>query len=275
MERVRCIAVDWSGAIDRGYQRKHIWLAEAEAGGLIRLENRQIRDDVVATLVNEIQPGGPVAIGLDFAFSFPQWYLQRRNRQNVRALWDLAAEEGEQWLAGDTWPFWGRPGRFRTHPENLTMDLRFRETDAEQMGRGQPKSVFQVNGGGAVGTGTIRGIPALARLQDAGATIWPFDAPERGRSNVIEIYPRLFYGREVTTKDSAEGRDSRQRYLALHYALLERRWRDSMVGSGDAFDAGVSALVMNANSGDLQRLQQAAEPRRLLEGEIWSPAQPG
>ena len=110
MERVRCIAVDWSGAIDRGYQRKHIWLAEAEAGGLIRLENRQIRDDVVATLVNEIQPGGPVAIGLDFAFSFPQWYLQRRNRQNVRALWDLAAEEGEQWLAGDTWPFWRAQG---------------------------------------------------------------------------------------------------------------------------------------------------------------------
>ena len=38
MERVQCIAVDWSGAIARGYQREHIWLAVAELGRLIRLE---------------------------------------------------------------------------------------------------------------------------------------------------------------------------------------------------------------------------------------------
>ena len=275
MERVRCIAVDWSGAIARGYQREHIWLAVAEPGRLIRLEHGLTRDEVVATLVNEIQPGGPVAIGLDFAFSFPQWYLERRNRQNVRALWDLAAGEGEQWLAGDTCPFWGRPGPYEHRPENLTVDLQFRETDEEQMGRGQPKSVFKVNGAGAVGTGTIRGLPALARLQDAGATIWPFDAPNPGRPNVIEIYPRVFYGGGVINNGNVRGRDARGVYLERNYAGLEQHWRDTMTGSGDAFDAGVSALVMSTHAGDLQILQQAVEPRRLMEGEIWSPAQPG
>ena len=268
MESVSCIAVDWSGRKDERGQRKHIWLAEVESGRLIRLENRRTRDEVVAVLVEEIESGGSVVIGLDFAFSFPEWYLQWRNRQNVRTLWDLAAEKGDQWLAGDTCPFWGRPGRYQKRPANLTVDLRFRQTDEDHGG----KSVFQVYGAGAVGTGTIRGLPALARLQDAGATIWPFDAPNAGRPNVIEIYPRVFYGRGVKNNRTDEGRESRMAYLEGEYARLERHWRDIMTGSEDAFDAGVSALVMSARAGELQRLQQATERRRLMEGEIWSPA---
>ena len=195
MESVSCIAVDWSGSKDEGGQRKHIWLAEAESGRLIRLENRRTRDEVVAVLVEEIESGGSVVIGLDFAFSFPEWYLQRCNRQNVRTLWDLAAEKGDQWLAGDTCPFWGRPGRYQKRPANLTVDLRFRQTDEDHGG----KSVFQVYGAGAVGTGTIRGLPALARLQDAGATIWPFDAPNAGRPNVMRYTLACFTDGESRT----------------------------------------------------------------------------
>ena len=92
------------------------------------------------------------------------------------------------------------------------------------------------------------------------------------RPNVIEIYPRVFYGRGVINNSTDKGRESRMVYLEGEYVRLERHWRDIMTGSEDAFDAGVSALVMSARAGELQRLQQATERRRLMEGEIWSPA---
>ena len=268
MDDIKCIAVDWSGAQNEEGQLAHIWLAEAEAGRLNRLTNGFTRDEVVDLLVAEIRSDDPVIIGLDFAFSFPEWYLQRRNLRNARGLWKLAQEEGDQWLNGETWPFWGRRDTtYQKRPGDLTEDLRLRATDWNH----NAKSVFQINGGGSVGTGSIRGLPALMRLQNAGATIWPFDVPRPGTPNVIEIYPRVFYGRGVRNNRAVGGRNSRRDYLKARYAWLERHWRDIMTGSDDAFDAGVSALVMSANAANIQALQQAAQPPMSLEGEIWAP----
>ena len=271
MERVTCIAVDWSGSEGEEAQLAHIWLAVAESDSLIRLKNGLTRDEAIAMLVKEIESGDEVVIGFDFAFSFPQWYLLHRKLCCVHELWDLAEREGEEWLSGLRWPFWGRPGPYQKRPGNLKDLFQFRQTDRDHRSS-RPKSVFQVYGSGAVGTGTVRGLPALARLQDAGAAIWPFDVPEPGRPSVIEIYPRLFYGREVINNGSVGGRDSRKSYLETHYAHLERHWRDSMIGSADAFDAGVSALVMSAYAGDLRRLEQASQAPKSFEGEIWFPS---
>lgn len=269
MEGLKCIAVDWSGAQDEQGQLAHIWLAVAEAGSLNRLTNGFTRDEVVAVLVEEIKSDEPVIIGLDFAFSFPQWYLQWRNKQNARGLWKLAEAEGDQWLNGDTWPFWGRRDTtYQKRPADLTEDLRLRATEEDH---NTAKSVFQINGKGSVGTGTIRGLPALKRLQDAGATIWPFDAVNPNGSNVVEIYPRAFYGRGVINNRAVRGRNCRRVYLEKLYPCLERYWRDIMTGSDDAFDAGVSALVMSANAANIQALQQPAQLQRLREGEIWTP----
>ena len=44
-----------------------------------------------------------------------------------------------------------------------------------------------------------------------------------------------------------------------------------MIASGDAFDAGVSALEMSTHVGDLQRLGPATERPVSVEGEIWAP----
>ena len=274
MESVKCIAVDWSGSQDEEGQLQGIWLAVAEARSLTRLKNGLTRDEAIATLVKEIESGGPLFIGLDFAFSFPQWYVTRLERCSARGLWDLAGEQGEEWLRGNTWPFWGREGPYRKLPENLTENLRFRQTDEDHR-NSHPKSVFQINGAGAVGTGTIRGLPKLACLQDAGAAIWPFDAPNPDGPNVIEIYPRVFYGTDVTNNNRVSGRDARNLYLDTHYAGLGRHWRDTMIGSGDAFDAGVSALVMSAHADELQGLKRATQEPKSVEGEIWSPSSKG
>lgn len=270
MKNVRYIAVDWSGNARKSGQRKAIRLAVAEEDRLVRLEGGRTRDEVIDLLVGEIKSGTPTFIGFDFAFSFPQWYLHKRQLDSAESLWKLAAKEQEAWLNGQTWPFWGRPGPYQHRHADLGEALRFRKTD-DGRGNGNPKSVFQVNGGGAVGTGTIRGLPALARLQDAGAAIWPFGDTQSCGTTVIEIYPRLFYGHAVRTGDSVAGENSRRAYLEREYGHVDRRWRDDMTESGDAFDAGVSALVMNANGGRLRGLRRTTDQRTLLEGKIWSP----
>lgn len=274
MENVKCIAVDWSGAKYEKGQLEGIWLAEAESNSLIRLRNGLTRDEVTANLKKEIKAGGPVFIGLDFAFSFPQWYLEREHPQIHSAydLWKLAASEGEKWLMGEVWPFWGKKKtKYQKRPNNLEDRLRFRQTDKCHRKSGI-KSVFQIAGTGTVGTGTIRGLPKLSCLREAGAAIWPFDVPKPDGPNIIEIYPRLFYGNDVKNNMSVSGRNSRKDYLEERYPCLERHWRDIMIGSDDAFDAGISALAMSAHAQDLQKLNPATQAPKTLEGKIWSPS---
>lgn len=211
-----------------------------------------------------------VVIGLDFAFSFPEWYLQHRQLVGARGLWGLAGAEGEEWLNGNTWPFWGRCGRYLKFPEDLGQHPQFRRTEEDHPDF-QPSSVFHVSGGGDVGTGTIRGLPALSRLQAAGAAIWPFNNANPGGATVIEIYPRLFYGRALTNNGSVQGRNDRTNFLEENHPHLEQHWKDTMIGSADAFDAGVSALVMSEHAGELCHLQAAAQPPYSVEGIIWSP----
>lgn len=271
MVDVRYIAVDWSGNAKPSVQRKAIRLAVVESGQLVRLEGGRTRVEVIDLLMVYVRQGVRTYIGMDFAFSFPAWYLRWRGLTAARGLWKLAAREQCTWLNGWTWPFWGRPGRYpKRPPVDLGEDRQFRRTD---LGRSQggPKSVFQVNFPGAVGTGTIRGMPWLVRLQDAGAAIWPFDAPKHSGATVVEIYPRLFYGRGVVTKDNLAGRNSRSEYLRLSYPNLGQPCRDAMIESGDAFDAGVSALFMSAYGASLSALQPLTDARMLLEGHIWMP----
>ena len=272
MESVTCIAVDWSGAKNEKGQLAGIWLAVAKSDSLIRLKNGLTRDEAIAMLVKEIESGGPLVIGLDFAFSFPHWFLQCRQLHSVNDLWELAASEGEEWLTGETFPFWGKKDtKYQKRPEDLKDHRQFRQTD-EQHITSNIKSVFQISGVGAVGTGTIRGLPELSRLQKAGAAIWPFDVPKPDGPNVIEIYPRLFYGSAVTNNMSVSGRNCRKSYLEKRYPRLERHWRDAMIGSDDAFDAGISALAMGTRAMELQKLKRATQLPKLLEGEIWPPS---
>ena len=126
-----------------------------------------------------------------------------------------------------------------------------------------PKSVFQIGGAGAVGTGSIRGMPYLRNLRQAGFGIWPFDPP--ARLTVIEIYPRVLTG-PVKKSDRTE----RERYLAGWN--IPEYLRRRTIDSEDAFDAAVSALVMSRHADDLVSLQPATDPDIRLEGSIWVPS---
>jgi hypothetical protein len=53
------------------------------------------------------------------------------------------------------------------------------------------KSIFQIGGAGAVGTGSVRGMPHLLTLAKNGFGIWPFS---EGWPRVVEIYPRALTG---------------------------------------------------------------------------------
>ena len=106
---MRILAIDWSGA-QGGGQRK-IWLAEVVDRRARRLENGRGRSELMRHLI-EMAAGDPeLAIGLDFAFAFPLWYLEARGVDSAADVWRLAEAEGEEWLAACEPPFWGRTGR--------------------------------------------------------------------------------------------------------------------------------------------------------------------
>jgi len=259
---LRVIAIDWSGALSGA--RKHIWLAEVHDGQLLRLESGRTREQVVQHLLDEAKRDREMIVGLDFAFSFPDWFLRQRSTETARELWSLIEREGESWLATCADPFWGRPGRKRPDPAVLPEEFRRTDREAPAIGSSRPKSVFQIGGAGAVGTGSIRGMPFLGMLSDADFSIWPFD-PVRLPA-VVEIYPRLLTGEVV--KSRPEARDV---YLRGNYPGLSHAAKVEAASSEDAFDAAVSALVMWEHREELLDLKQAADQTVLREGWIWAP----
>ena len=294
---MRALAVDWSGATHS--MRSRIWLAEAVyPGRLVRLEVISDRSAVVERLLSaagrtasrslngDSVPGAAgrpvsaassversnsvaalqlecVTIGLDFAFSFPTWFVEQAGVSSAPGLWAYVERCGESWLTACEPPFWGRPGR----PRPVAARLAFRRTElAVPRVRGiGPKSIFQIGGAGSVGTGSIRGMPVLRQLLDAGATIWPCTSAG-GWPVVVEIYPRLLTG-GVRKSNALE----RQKLLAERYPLLLAEHVGIAVRSEDAFDAAISALVMVEHLDDLCALPDEPDPQLRVEGRIWHP----
>jgi hypothetical protein len=254
------VAIDWSGR--RAGARRHLWWAEAHDGILLRLEAGRSRTEVADELVARAAEDPGVVVGFDFSFSLPEWFLRSRGYCSARELWDAASADGEEWLRVCDPPFWGRPGRAR--PE-LAAHLRHTEAAVAAVGGIRPKSSFQVGGAGSVGTGSVRGFPVLARLQDAGYAIWPFDAPA-APPVAIEIWPRSFTG-AVVKSDAA----ARATHLDRELPGLDPASRDAAAGSEDAFDAAVSAVVMSHHEAELRALPALAGDAARYEGWVWSP----
>src|SRR2546428_6566416 len=141
---MRALAVDWSGATHS--MRSRIWLAEAiEPGRLVGLEVISHRSAVVERLLSAAgrtasrplnghsvtgAAGRPVstassvarsnsvdalrfeyvAIGLDFAFSFPAWFVEQAGVSSAPELWAYVERCGEGWPAAREPPFLGRKG---------------------------------------------------------------------------------------------------------------------------------------------------------------------
>src|SRR6185312_11531388 len=109
-----------------------------------------------------------------------------------------------------------------------------------------PKSPFQIGGSGSVGTGSLRAMPFLLRLREAGFRVWPFESAALGakkpRPLLVEMYTRLLTGAVAKSNPAA-----RSAYLAAKrkadasYAGISRGVLAKALESEDAFDALVCA----------------------------------
>ncbi|MBJ7331588.1 MAG: DUF429 domain-containing protein [Solirubrobacteraceae bacterium] len=242
------IAVDWSGRADARHAET-IWAAEVIDGRLTSLQNGRTRDEVVAHL---IETTGDVTVGFDFSFSMPAWWFREQGWIGVEDAWRFARDRGEALITDHEPPFFGRAGS-KAPP----LAQRFRRTELTA----QPaKSIFQLAGAGAVGVGSLRGMPHLLSLREAGFAIWPFDAP--GPRTVVEIYPRLLIAEPVDKGRWAARRAYLRRFEDTQDPILLER----AAGSEDAFDAVVSALAMATGLGELA---MATDLDEQLEGRIW------
>ncbi|HEX2055522.1 MAG TPA: hypothetical protein VHF07_03450 [Nitrospiraceae bacterium] len=254
----RVFAVDWSG--DRLHAARKIWLAEVRDGELVRLENGRSREAIAEFFIEESKRDPRFIVGFDFCFSFPLWFCEELGVKTAAAIWEHVSLNGEEWIAACRSPFWGRRGTSCIAPGQ-----RFRRTECDRGLRrcgAWPKSIFQIGGAGTVGSGSLRGMPVLAALREAGFFVWPFDPP--GRPLVVEIYPRALTGPVNKSSDQR-----RRQYLLKRFPRLPQRQDARVSSSDDAFDAAVSALVMEKRVAEFSNLRGAADYSELLEGRIW------
>jgi hypothetical protein len=258
---VRVVAVDWSGRVAGA--RGAIWTAEAIDGTVTHLECGRTREEVVDHLLALAAVDPELAVGLDFSFSLPAWFLAARGYATADDLWAAAATEGEAWLAACAPPFWGRPGCPRP---DVPDPLRVTERALPAVGGVRPKSTFQVGGAGSVGTGAIRGFPALARLRAGGFRIWPFhDGPHLPVA--VEIYPRVCTGPVVKSRA-----DARRAHCRARLAHVDARLRELAADHEDAFDALCAVVAMDDHACAFPALPARLDARTRAEGEIWRPA---
>ncbi|HEV2645562.1 MAG TPA: hypothetical protein VGU46_04270 [Acidobacteriaceae bacterium] len=206
---------------------------------------------------------------------------------------------GEEWLhrACEDGRFWGvtGPGRTGKRPEEFSGEgLRrmMRTTDwenkiavrmaggdaerAEKMKGITAKSPFQIGGSGSVGTGSLRAMPVLERLREAGFRVWPFEDVEFGekapRPLLVEMYTRLLTGPVAKSNGVA-----RRAYLLAKrktdalYAGLGRGVLAKAYASEDAFDALVSCVEMVRWRGEFAGLKATRDEVLRLEGITWRP----
>jgi hypothetical protein len=235
-------------------------LAEVADGRLQRLEKGRDREAIAEHLLASLGRREKAVVGLDFAFSLPASFLLTSGLSSARDLWALT-DKHEAWLASCQPPFWGKRG---TRAPDIAERFRRTEHEAPTQAGIRAKSVFQIAGAGAVGTGSLRGMRLLHRFSTAGFSIWPFDPP--GWPLVLEIYPRLLTG--AIKKSHAP---SRIGYLRDRFPELPDDLRERASSSEDAFDAAVSAMVMASHIDDLATLPAVTDRQLLLEGLIWHP----
>jgi hypothetical protein len=299
----RVVAVDWSGDKGPG-QRKKIWAGVwTAATGKVTLESGRSRVELMEWLVELAGETPRMVVGVDCCFSFPAWFLREHGCGTVVDFWrKVAAGQGERWLARECEDvarderFWGAPHK---RPEQfcgagLRRSMRWTDMDNKitpKMLEGDPeraakvkgitpKSPFQIGGSGSVGTGSLRAMPFLLTLREAGFRIWPFEGSSVGAKRpaplLVEMYTRLLTG--AVAKSNAEARKA---YLAAKrradaaYAELSRGVLAKAYASEDGFDALVCCVEMVRCAGEFAGLRATRDEVLRLEGITWRPGVKG
>jgi hypothetical protein len=308
----RIIAIDWSGRVDAAGQRRHIWAgvwtaATPHSKEKVSLEAGRTREELIAWLIELARETPRMVVGIDCCFSYPAWFLAEHGCATVFDLWRAVADgKGEAWLHRDCADlrFWGKSGprRHGKRPaefsgDNLHRSFRLTDIDnkitpklelsnpaacAADVARAAkvlgitPKSPFQIGGSGSVGTGSLRAMPHLLTLREAGFRTWPFESvafsTKQPQPLLIEIYTRLLTGAVAKSNPAA-----RKAYLATRrktdpaYAAIPRSVLAKAQGSEDAFDALVCTIEMVYHRRSFASLRVTKDQTLRLEGITWQP----
>ncbi len=302
----RVVAVDYSGDKGPGQRKKiwaAVWTASARAGrvdgGSMLLEDGRSREELTEWLIGLAAETPAMVVGIDCCFSYPAWFLKEHGCASVFDLWrHVTAGHGEQWL-GTTCAeherdvrFWGRPHKRPEQFSGVNLSRMMRRTDMENkieqalaggdaaraaLMRGiTPKSPFQIGGSGSVGTGSLRAMPWLEQMHEAGFRVWPFESAALGANPpqplLVEMYTRLLTG----PVKKANG-DARRTYMKARRrsdplcAGLSRAVVAKAEGSEDAFDALVCCVEMVRYRAEFAQLQRTENRTLRLEGITWRP----
>ena len=280
------IAIDWSGRVDAAGQRRHIYAA-TWSDGRVRLENGRTRDEIGDWLIAAADKDPALVVGFDFCFSFPAWFLREVGAADGPEFWQVVAERGEEWLdrQSEDRRFWGKPHKRPAEFSGEQLHRMLRATDIDcklaahipeeeralRVKGITPKSVFQIGGSGSVGTASLRGMPLLLRLREAGFGVWPFDDPVAGKPMAVEMYSRLNTGPVHKSNPSARvAYLLRKRKEDPAYAALKRAALEKARAGEDAFDALVSCMVMTEHRSGFYSLPQPRDPNYRMEGWTWA-----
>ena len=131
----------------------------------------------MAALLDAVAAEPSTIVGLDFAFSWPRWYLDARGLPGPEDAWAHAAALAGLPARELPRPFWGAgdPAARRGRPRGARAPPPHR--DGPEPAAAGARSTFHAGGNGTVGLQSIRGMPFLAELRRAGVAVWPFDAP--------------------------------------------------------------------------------------------------
>lgn len=311
----RIIAVDWSGDRSAAGQRRKIWAGvwtrlgalplrrpprAATFGGTVTIETGRTRAELTAWLIELARETPRMALAIDCCFSFPAWFLAEHGCASIMDFWQaVALGKGEAWLHRECADhrFWGvtGPARSGKRPAEFSgpgLRRMMRSTDwenkiavreeggdaarAEKMRGITAKSPFQIGGSGSVGTGSLRAMPMLLALREAGFRIWPFENAmlhaEQPAPLVLEMYTRLLTG--PVAKSNAQARHAyllTRRGAEPDYAALTRPVLAKAAASEDAFDALICAVEIARHRAELAPLRATHDPVLLLEGITWRP----
>jgi hypothetical protein len=223
----RYLGIDYSGAETPTSSLKglRVYAAEGASGPQVEVmpppspRKYWTRKGLAHWLVDQIDAGPPVLVGIDHAFSFPLRYFERHA---LRPDWPAFLEDfNGHWPTDkdNTYVCFVNDGLRGLGHKRQGDPAWFRLTERWTAAA---KSVFQFDVQGQVATSTHAGLPWLRFLrQRCGEKLhfWPFDGWEfpSGKSLVAEVYPSLWMKRFP-----AKNRDSDQHAAFAVAAWLQR-----------------------------------------------------
>lgn len=202
----RYIGIDYSGAETPTSSLKalRVFVAEGDRAptpveppsGLKRYWTRR---GLAEWLVSQLAEGPPTIVGIDHGFSFPEAYFKRHRLP--RDWRTFLADFHAHWPTDEEHVYvdFVRDGVFGNGAARTGVRSWRRATEVTAKAA---KSVFHFDVQGQVAKSTHAGLPWLKFLlehptltaRDRVPFMWPFDGWEipRGRSAVVEVYPRLW-----------------------------------------------------------------------------------